>query len=625
MLLIGPAGSGKTAVLDRLKSDHEFAAPIARLDFARKPDATPLQVMLDVASSLRPGVPRVGTIAFPLLSMGIIAITLDPDNAQSPAEQLDARLSGGISGKSLAGVAAQLGTLLPDPRQQAMASEVGTVLGWVVDGIKGRQRGQRLDWYSRNFDRGDGTRNGPLLELHERWRTAIADPDDDARRVARGDVWRALCAALLADLRAEFDHASWRHGLRTVNCVALLDNVDTAAGAEFVVALADCRGQLPDETDPLLVVAAQGSRPRHPQVGRPVEAADPRLEFAAWRDRARDPEALASPWYPVQLTELSRENVEKIVTSHVLGSAWQDAQFVHALTGGHSASAWELARVLGQPHASADVRDLVTAGVTDGLLRGLRPARLTDEQLDAMAVFGATLRPAPRAGRGAFKYLQWRNAAQLDISGLLLDLMWASEDAGGLAIRPMPRRLLSHWLARDPELWEAVHQGYLAHYRAAGDHESQQYHLLALTTTLAAGSVAPVAAYLDGQLDRRPAADWDRLLDAITAAPNRLWQACQERLAAGLDAGPDLRGHPRPVVLGAAGGGKRAERPDIVARLVAGLWLFKDPLLDPRQRLARLVGQAYQALADIAPGDTGVFDVRARHFLDIALKWEDGR
>jgi hypothetical protein len=284
------------------------------------------------------------------------------------------------------------------------------------------------------------------------------------------------------------------------------------------------------------------------------------------------------------------------------------------------AAVCELARVLGRPHASADVRDLVTAEVAGTLLSILRPTWLSDEDLDAMAVFCGTLRPAPKAARGAFRYLQWKDAGQMDVSGLLLDLMWAAEEDGAFVVRPLPRLLLSRWLARSPDLWEAAHRGFLAHYRASKDELSQHYHLLALTTSLSAGDLGIVARYLDRRLDGLPPAEWESALDAITTAPNRLWQAFGERMDDDIHVGPDLRGNPRAVVLQVAGGSETADRLHIVTRLAAGLWLFKDPLLDPRRRLARLLGQAYQALADASLGDTGVFDARARHFFDISRK-----
>jgi hypothetical protein len=627
VLLIGPRGSGKTVVIDRLEADNRSSAPTARLDFELTRDASPAQVMLDIGTLLSPGVARVGRVRFPLLGIGLIAVTLDPDSPVSAAEQLATRLRarGGLSGKALADLAAQAGRLLPSPEQQAMVSEAGAVLGWILDGISRRRLDGYLDWYARVAGRGNGTSTGPLLALHQQWRTAVSADDTEARRDARRDVWRALCAALLADLRAEFNSAGLWHGLRTTNCLLLLDNAGSPAGAELLETLAECRRKAAGQTDPLLVVAALGTRPGiQPPVGPPVSAADERLSHAGWLSAARDPEAPRSPWYPVQLTELSIGNVGSIVGSHVLGKVWRDVDFVHAVTGGHSAAAWEIARLLGRAGPGFDPRDLLTREVEDTLLGMLRPARLTDEQLAAMAVFGVTLHPQLKAGAGVFRSLGWRHVNELDIWDHFLDLMWAhGED--GFTIRPLPRLLLSRWLARDADLWERAHEGFLAHYRTreARDPVAEQYHLLALTTSAPDGNLGKVAAYLNGLLDRadRSVAQWNDYLVAITAAPNRLRHAAAERAASG--AARDLRGDAEDVVKRMAGVSAPGDRLRTVTRLVAARWLSSDRLFDPERRLARLLDREYYELTQLTVGESDVFYAEASNFRRVAREWED--
>jgi hypothetical protein len=636
VLMTGPRGSGKTVLIDRIETDNKAGWPTARLDFALKPDATPAQIMLAIGTELHRHTPLVGKIQIPLLGMGISALTLDSNKSSSPEEQLDGRLRTGRIGTSFASVAADAAKLLPSPEQQAMLTEAGALLGWIVDGFKGRQLGARMAWYKRNFDPGDGTRYGPLLELYARWCIAVNDREKaEVRGNARRDVWRALCEAFLADLRSEFDRATLRHDKRTANCLLLLDNTDATIGVEFLETLAECRRLAMDQTDPLLIVAAQRIRPKlRPPVGPPIGAAEEKLSYAVLRTATRDPEAPAAPWYPVRLTELSVENLEKIVTSHLLSSSWHDQQFVHEVTGGHSAAVERLAGVLRRARPGSDLRDLVTPVVEDSLLEDLRPARLDDRSLGAMAVFGATLHPQPNPAAKVFAVLGWADVNELDVRDRFLDLMWAS-DEGGFTIRPLPRLLLTRWLARDASMWDDVHEAFLAHYRPreTSDPDPVCYHQLALITSLPGNGLDAIAAHLDRRLPDAATGvsrDWDKVssarrweesLSGITTAPNRLRQSVSE-LAAKIGT-PDLHPEARDVVMQLAGISVAGDRRRIVARLLAGLWLYNDRLFDPKHTLAGLIAREYLQLAQVTPGDNEVFYGRASHFRQIAREWED--
>ncbi len=386
VLLLGSRGSGKTMLLDRIEARHRTGSPTARLDFGRNPDANPAAVMLDIGSLLSPRVARVGKVKFPLLGIGLIAVSLDPESEASPAEQLDQRLSARVrlSGRVLGELAKQAGTLLPS-HEQPFVAEAATVLGWIIDGISRRRVGEYLDWYAGTVGRGNGTRLGPLLRLYEWWRDALIHDDADARR----DVWQALCVALLADLRADFNQFSWKHGRRTTNCLLLLDNVDSTAGTEFLETLADCRRKVTGETDPLLVVAAQRTRPElQPAAGPPIMSTGEDLSYATCLAAAREQEDQPSPWYPVPLTDLSVGNVTSMVDSRVLGKAWRDVDFVYTVGGGHPVAVQALARRLALANPDFDPRSVLTRELEDDLLGKLRPAWISDRELFACGGLG---------------------------------------------------------------------------------------------------------------------------------------------------------------------------------------------------------------------------------------------
>ena len=629
MLMIGIGGSGKTAVLDHLEADNKASWPTARLDFALKPDATPAQIMLAIGTQLQRGARGVGKIQIPLLEIGICALTLDRDSSLSLEEQLDKRLSSGLNGDSLASVASGAATLLPSP-EQAVINQAGKFLGWIVDSSKRRRLSDRVDWYKQNFDPGNGTSRGPLLELYARWGIAVDDQErDEVRSNARRDVWHALCRAFLADLRNEIDRATVRHDKRTANCLLLLDNADTGIGVEFLETLAECRSEAADQTDPLLVVAAQRTRPKlRPPVGRSVGVGETRFSYATLRAATVDPENPATPWYPVLLTGLSIQNLEKLVSSHLLGSPWRDWQFVHEVTGGHPAAVAKLAKVLRHAQPDSDLRALVTSPLEDALLTALRRP-LENRDLDAMAVFGATLSPGPGPAARVFAALDW-SVNELDVKDRFLDLMWACDETA-FTIHPLPRLLLTRWLAREASLWDKVHQAFLAYYRAneASAPAPVSYHALALITSLSGGGLDAIAAHLDGRLPGAPggrdktqsARQWDDSLWDITAAPNRFRQSVAE-LADTIHT-PDLFREPRDVVTQLAGISMAGDRQRIVARLLAALWLYKDRLFDPKHTLAELIAHEYLQLAQVTSGDNEVFYGRASHFRNIAHNWED--
>jgi hypothetical protein len=635
MILMGVCGSGKTVLVERLEAIHRPSSPTARLDFAGHPDATPAEVMVAIGGELHARVARVGKVEFPLLGMGVMALTLDPDSPLAADDQLKQRLDSGASGKALADLTAQAAKLLPTPQQQALIGGAGAVLGWIVDKVKGSRRDARLAWYSQNFRPGVG--RGPLIELYHRWHASEdkQDAEDDkqveARREGRRDVWRALCMAFLADLRA-FSGTSWWNE-KTTNCLLLLDNADTAIGVEFLEMLAECREKAEGKADPLLVVAAQRTRPKlRPPVGRPVDATDERLVYAEWLETTRDPEAPPAPWYPVRLTELSAENVKKIVTTHVLGLPWHDQQFVREVTGGHSAAAWELANVLEHAKPGSRSRDLITREVEDALLGLLRPDGDSEAELTRMAVFAATLRPKQEPADKVFEALRWERVKAEAVKARFLDLMWAS-DEDGFVIHRLPRLLLTRWLARDADLWKQVHEDFQTYYRGneAKEPAPVWYHELALMTALSDDNLEKAADYLNSRLVDESGSEategklspneWDPLLIDVATAPSRLQQAVAERSVPPGTQG--LHAAAEDVVSQLAGLSQAGDRPRVIKRLVAALWLYNDRLFDAKHTLAGVICEEFSQLAPLTPGDCQVFYDRASSFCATADEWKD--
>lgn len=654
MILVGPSGYGKTELLEDLAKAHRGSSPTVRLDFAGNPDATPAQIMLAIGRPLEEHVPGVGSARFPLLMTGISAIALREGGLGSLADQLATQLrtGGGISGSAVTNLTSNAAKLLPSAEQRALVTSGGTAIGGVIDWVRARQIRRRLVWYARsgNPEGMDGSDYGPLLALRDRWLESLNAGDPEVRRAARLHVWRVLCRALLADLRA-FPKAGLSHGERTTNCLLLLDNADAPVSKEFLEMLAETRLKATDGADSLVVVAAQRTRPAlQPAVGPARDPAEGGLSYQEWLKATLSPGIPMSPWYPVRLAGLSLGQVREIVSSHVLRKAENDAKFTYAVTGGHPGAVRELARVLAAiPDplpADFDPRTVVSRQEEDTLISMIRPASLSETDLAAMAVFGLTLHPRLKVGDHVFrslawnsvKGLAWNNVKELDVQERFLDLMWArGEDAFG--IRPLYRWLLTRWLARDKDLWREAHESFVAHYRTSEGYDpaAERYHQLALTTMSSLGNLHEVAKYLAEQFARlgdrmiggaRVLADlradeWNDTLASITTAPNRLMEADAERWELG--AVSVLPRDPWEVVRRM----DRIGRPDdplrVITRLVAARWLFNDLLFDPKRKTSLMLTEDYLELARITPGDAnaGVFYAEAGHYRKIVREWED--
>lgn len=632
MLLIGPRGSGKTTLTRSLEARYRDRVPVCAIDLSLQPDATPAAVLWLIARAFSGRIAGRGKLRFPLVRLGLIAVSLDPQSASSPAEQLQARLDRGpLPGQALTTLITQARTLLP-PAQWAIA-ETATVSDWIAGSYSRRRLNDHLAWYAAQPELADdGSRTGPLLVLYRKCHDAVAHPDPNARREAGHAVWRVLTMALLQDLRNDFGRTGLTSGRRTTNCLLLLDNADTEAGRNLLETLAECREALPATPDPLLVVATQGTgQPLHPSVPEPIPAHDYLLSHANWLDAARTPGSPPSLFYPVLLTDLSEDEVRSEIKTRVLGMTWLDADYVYALTGGHPGAVGYLARRLADVTEPFDPRDLLTPDAEDDLLTMLSPAKLNDRQLRAMSVFAATAHPELEAVASVFRRLGLAHVNEMDIRDRLIDLMWATSPPGtqrrpgadGLDLRPLPRLLLQRWLARDRTAWEEVHNGYLAYYRSQGTRErtAERYHLLALTTSIGNGAsgngnIRTIAAQFDSELDRQDTAAWVASLAVVTTAPNRLLRADEDRAAVGEE--PHFKGDPEDVVKRLADVSLPSERERAMARLIVAGWLLNDRSFDPSRRLARLLADEYHRLARLTEGDSGVFYRGAGHFLEIA-------
>lgn len=637
VLLSGPRGSGGTALLDRIWTECGPDCLKVQTDLA---DAESVEdaVLMTMAGLLN-RVPGIRSIRFPRLALAVKALTyLDDEGGRSG---FDGYMRGSrryaAAQSRLDDWAGRVSPLLSGPEQQLLAITAAKTLGSVLDGLSRHQEKTVLSWFAHQGRPNGGSGYDPLWDL----RAARHDPSPAARR----QVDKTLCAALLADLRTDFNEGRLLHGQRTSNPLLLLDNADSKAGRGLLELLTESRRENHQEdgpADPAVIVAVRRGLLTS-AVGRPVASTDERLVYP--------PVRLAPPdtdhpmwWCPVRLTDLRPDDVAELCRSSVLGSVRRDADFLHGLTGGHPAATASLVVLLerlgrdrfeaydlldaplpdpadlprdwpDQDTASMTVRDhLVRRVMPDFLATGsdmpAGPVVLRDHPLlSTMAVCAATPGVSEGAGRAALQYLR-RTDADTSAHERLTSALWLrpGADGGAPGLHPLAALLLRQLAARDtPRQWERIHTGYLTHYAHIADEPLRHLHQLALVDNPQQRNLTTVTGYLDRCVSGRPTRDWLALLDQVTAAPNRV-RSTSSREA---------------VVTRLAGAAASGDRSRVIARLAVARWLFGDRSFDPAHGLAKVIADEYDHLAGLTDGDSEPLYQESRRYRRIQREWEN--
>lgn len=629
VLLAGPLGSGGTMLLDELWQKFSGKCLAVRLDLA---DAQGIEdIVLAATQGWRRSVPGIREIDFPRLRMIFKALSY-VDNGRG-REGFEAYLRAGPRDAAVSSAlrdwADRAAPMLP-PEQQLLVPAVAQLLGALHSAAGRRGDKKTLRWLAEYGALGGTSGYDRLWELrrqhHERTDTAVRT------------VGKALCAALLADTRYDFNDALQPLGRRRRNCLLLVDNADSAMGDLFLELLAESRGQshaAGAEADPVLVVAVQHRRVRAGRTVRPLASTDERLVF--------DPEPGPRPawWLPVRLTDLDVADVVEMCRSSVLRREYRDADFLHELTGGHPESADRLARLLEifgpasyDPRALLGERlpprhdlpdhwtpdDGLLTTVEDYLIKRTFPEDLAvlpdgrldtdgNPMLDAMAVLAAT--PGMRRGActAVFQFLRWSHADADTTQLRLTSALWLEETPDGEAARlhPLTALLLRRWLARRPGTWRDAHQGYAAHYSRPEDAALRHHHTLALVDTSRREPMATVIGHLERELDRAASTeDWLPILDQVTDAPNQV----------------RTTGDPRSFVTTLAGVADSRNRHQAVTRLTIARWLHHDRSFDPAHRLAQTIANEYERLAEYTD-DNEVLFRQAGKYRRTENEWKD--
>lgn len=618
MLLLGPRGAGGTAVLNRLRAlgaDH----PGAFLDLAHAEDVGTIvfAAVYELERQRVSGMRRVRH--FPRLGVVVGALSYqgnEDDAAAFLAHIRDSRGSGAFAAM-LQTWTDRVAPLLPVPMQPDLARLLSGVLGALISGIKERRIDSLVDSLG-------GIQR--LRTLTGRWRLGLEGHQGQAAQRA---VDRLLVTAFVDDLRADFNHGP-SATRRPSNSFLLLDDCDGQAAVDFLDHLADTRrAAYADEVpaDPLVVFATQHGR-LHDDAGDPIASTDPALVYSK-PDRNAPRSDHPRLWLPVELSALQRPDVQAMIGSSPRGKVAQDTTFVLALTAGHPAATRLLTNVLAtlgtstfEPPGVLD-RDLPdeivlahipraqrSGTVLDVMIRSVLgldptvPAPASDHSaqppLIAQLALGAATRSFdPDAVGAALLYQRWPDNSR-ELREYLESRLWLAPE--GVAsghpgrvhprLHPLPTLLLRRWLARFPELWRRVHEGYASYY-GNRDNALFLFHTLAQTDAAHRDSLQTVAATLHREISSRSKSEWHLLLEAVTDAPCRL---------------------PMPADLSTTVNriaGIRPEPPDLrrsIARLAVATWLHSDVYLDPHAKLAEVVNQEDVAVSAGYPAPIDVAD-----------------
>lgn len=586
LVFTGTRGSGKTTFLTELSNQLDQEVPYARDNFEFTRDLPVRDRLSALAFELNRKCGRYGRLSFPRLVTGQLAIaqTLNASQRSIAHQQIVTTLEeyrnitklreflADTAPEVLAPVSrATLGTPLPGTVAGRYVPDL--LLNGLTSGRLGRRvvLGEGQNWYGHQ-DR--GLRGDPIDALVDLNRWARQPDNEEYQR----EVGELLWAAFLADLREGF-RQGWRADERTLNCVVLLDNVDTQSGRTFLDGLIRARRQHTahtDDPDPLTIVATSRGTlvTRVTARGESVPtAADASYEDYLRRSRGQRERG----WYPVLLRNLTQDEIANMVAALGLhtGTNRSIAAAVHRFTNGHPGATRLMLDAIHAGIANpTELRTLLVSAEPAEL--GAEPATVEQRLLDQFllgvsdAVFQDLVTCAAAQDLNQALDLAAHSALLASAPGerpeVFAPELWIPAGREGVQVMPQVlRRLLLLQLADraddDRAGWSRVHQ--CLRKNNADDQARELYY------ALADHDVEFVTRRLAGLLREQDVTGWLGMLTAVTAAPNRL----DPRVPA-LDHVQALSDWADP------------QEPPVapLARLVAAQWINDDPLGERYQR-----------------------------------------
>lgn len=634
LVVEGGAATGKTTLLDALASGCAGRVPYSYLDLevveAELGDAAIPELLAALACQLARRCKLYGSLRFDRLVIGLLALQLelnpvDPQQANAQViEMLKARRPLTTLKRVLGDMAHEALKFVPAGSFVPSSGSITTLVELSVDGIasrlstRRRGHGRFQKWYG---DQDQELGLDPIDELMGlNW--SIRHP---TRSDVRSDPHELLCSAFLADLRDNF--RTGRHADEwSLNCLLLLDNVDTPLGRAFVHRLVQAWENSGTHRfgsqDPVTVVTtsrggllAALSKTKRATVRDVFGAEDVRLTPRE-HDRGR------TVWLRRQLPAFTIDEVHEMVKKLALpeGNSRNLATMLHQLGRGHpGGTEMLLAAVAEERTAFVEPDALLKSRQAEETLEKRLYNRLLvgvpEDAIDDLITCSAG-RKRPEGLR-----LLHRNGMHYQAEPALLPVeMW---DPG-----PDPtllRLLLLRQLARRPEThqwsWSVAHEMLRETSAQQGnDPVGELYHILANDR------VDVVVRALTRQLGKDPLPHWLDLLEAVTAIPHRPSPSCaanNEQDAGWLaDSFPHRSGSDDSAEASGLDDGADINPPVFVHTLVSALRAAADPLLGSnRSALYRRIAGGYRDLSrHIDDNSDELFDLIMR-YEQLARQW----
>lgn len=614
LLLTGPHGSGRTAVLDALFGAYHERLPVAEVNCAR--DAGPVAheamvsntspgagLLTEVACGLCARVAGYRRVRLPRLWTGLAAVSAWHRGDQPEQRVARARMRRLLTKCALVPEgSADADRWVQDVNDLLPLGDQGELTP-VADAAVKLFVGRYLTWREvrdvRAFyaDRLGPDRGAqPLNELCRSFHLG-----DDLQEESEA----SLAAALLADLRSHY--SGWARLNRTPRPLLLLDDVHAAPGARLLGQLLDYRAG--DARDPLILVATARGDVRH-RAG-PDAAVRTLAQVADGAHGWRRPSAgsASAGLIALPLPPLERADIVSMLMSADPPPRPELPRAVRRFTQGSP-----LGCGLVRDAVAADPRAASTAGHDVGALQlagqsvthQIAAQLVPDPQLRRNLVLFSVARDDAAARALADRYL----ASDAERAAVETAYGYLRSEYGAPAPQPFVadpflRAVLVQELRRrrpestqPPQTWSGVHALLNQHHESAGQWTDALHHALA-------GDHAEQVALRLAELFRPPASarEWLRTLWQVASAPH--------------PPRADWAGGCRAVATGTPGtelAGDSVQRS--VHRLLHAVWLAADPLTAPDEALCGRIKWELELLS--ARHSTG-----AGTLFDAAREWHD--
>lgn len=611
----GARGSGKTALLDELTALLDQGVPHTRIDLEAGPRPTSVpDVLSALAFELGRTCPLYGNLRFPRFVTGrlVLRAQLDLDTHPRARRQVTGLLEEDRDGAKLREILLNTTNgLVEDAGQQTVLPVrwlrpiVGQLGESAFNRLLGSVPGQRIvlgrfhGWYG---SRGLGLANDAIDVLVDLNRWGRDPEDEDNRQRIEELLWDAF----LTDLREEFRCSKHAKKL-TLNCVALLDNVDTEIGQRFLNGLVRTRSKRAAAgriaPDPLTVLAtSRGAALADLPTAGIVDLSSVRSDHPVIGGSETGTRFW---WARYRLADLTEDETAGMVSALALreGNTERLTRMVHELSGGHPASTRllvdavaespdhrdDLAAVLGQPEPGGGpnrlrveerIRQRLLAGLPDDVFEDLVTCAAARDRTAALRI----AQDSQLLAGGPNSYL------------VIKDALWPeSGGAGPVVLRRLLLRMLSRRTVGNPPDWPRV----FSWLRAHGEQETAKLYY-----ALAGRDLAFVTDRLRERLSHDRPARWLEVLAEVTSAPRR-------QLAEGTEV-PAPFDQMLALLEESTPPGQRAEP---LSRIIAARWIVDDPFTDSRR--ASLHRQLHADLLHLAASSSGDTDpllrAAARH------------